>query len=821
MPSATRGTRSKHYRDLAAEVRHNQTFSKILVSSPPSEYESSRTRLERETVKWQKTLMARRELKTDGRGGFDGRWVMDPIGTSWDRSAPPLGPEDRKGEIREIPWDVDEESTGETLSVDVTEMAPDHVPSPSFPSFGRTHSRLRSRLLGGLTSDCQQFIGFTSSNSSSLPGESGSVLGPRRSQPTVSLHEDTTLSSGSSPRRQEETPRYHRQRLFDSIPKSVSRPFTCSFTRRVGNDMSISVEATLANIQRALGSLNQGGESIYNVTPRRADRLEPYEGEGKPNVTMLLSTPRSQTFPSQSRRIYEQPSLTTLLTPMMISARVGNDGSGTFEEGTEGGRRDLSTLENEKRAYQQGLAGIQRRMEEEGRSARPREQDQTYLHTLLQQKDQALVQAWNLLNQVPAGNTSSSLTSPHIHSRPEASHNEVAALEVAHLEYQLADVKRDLANEIDRRRKVELDCDSAKKGQSAQARMAQGLEVRAKEAEERLGMEKEAREDLQRRLAETQSQSKTDPTLMRELEMKRIQLVAANREKQETLSKVRSSQHEYSKLADKLKALRLEKEALQARITELVGQNQELDKIKEDKKVLRDALTKERATTERLRRERDTYRAQADRQLRSKHEDQSRSKISSSIATQIQKEDPIPAPSASGAQSMDLDHESECGPPVVIDDFGGEFGESKVDGWEREEGQDIKMKDPLQLDIKSPKVNRMTPPRPSMTSPVLQPVRKSSRPDDSLLGPETDIRHGPKEAYPSSDFGMKPNRGGEHDVRERSKPSESRASQQQKLDELATFNSDPFADIGQAFGQVIASTLNPINHGRSKGGLTL
>ncbi|WWD17195.1 hypothetical protein CI109_101633 [Kwoniella shandongensis] len=523
------------------------------------------------------------------------------------------------------------------------------------------------------------------------------------------------------------------------------------------------------------------------------------------------------------------------VSPYESSRSIQRLNSSDMEAGEGKGRerRDknsLSSLEEERLAFEQGLADVQRRMEHEARVY------QKDLHQKLQQQDQALAQAWTLLNQLlPAASshtsfgTSSQLTnSPHW---PSTKHHHTSAdpsaasFEIASLKHRLDETKRDLSNEIERRKKIELDCDSAKKGQSAQAKMAHDNEIRARDAEDRAKVERERKEELERRLEEVESQSKADPMLVRELELKKIHLASAIREKQEHLSKVRSAQHEYSKLTDKLKALRLEKEALQARVTELVTQNQELEKVKEDKKVLKDALTKERATTTRLRKERDHYRNAA-------HANQRRSNIDKLVhppprtpITKVAVLQPTLGSSVTPAlcqvRSSTQDDESDFGPPMVIDESGEEqepprAGDDAMDyhSWQKDSTW---VPIYARSDIKPPALS-LTPIRPSMSSGVLEPERMRAEQVNSLLGPE--LSEPKKDITPIK---VETKRESKEDY---ARTSAHRATQLQ-LKELAALNADPFADLGQAFGLDISKSSgsvrsgSPVNFARPWGSMIL
>ncbi|WWC94293.1 hypothetical protein V866_001135 [Kwoniella sp. B9012] len=196
-----------------------------------------------------------------------------------------------------------------------------------------------------------------------------------------------------------------------------------------------------------------------------------------------------------------------------------------------------------------------------------------------------------------------------------------------------------LEDERDKNRKMELETQSSKKGQSACAKSllasehkVKELENTLKEVEERERIEREKRDLIEKRYRGLEMNYSH---LTTELETWKARTNNAYREKEGAISKYKGKENDNAKLSDKLNLSRREKEALQARLDEVIEEKAQLSQPQvsekgnlEDRKKLKEELHRERSTSDRLRSERNTLRDQIKKmklQLATLHETKSQS----------------------------------------------------------------------------------------------------------------------------------------------------------------------------------------------------
>ncbi|WWD03088.1 hypothetical protein V865_001134 [Kwoniella europaea PYCC6329] len=198
-----------------------------------------------------------------------------------------------------------------------------------------------------------------------------------------------------------------------------------------------------------------------------------------------------------------------------------------------------------------------------------------------------------------------------------------------------------LGDERDKNRKMELETQSSKKGQSACAKSllaseqkVKELENTLKEVEERERIEREKRDLIEKRYRGLELNYSH---LTTELETWKAKTNNAYREKEGAISKYKGKENDNAKLSDKLNLSRREKEALQARLDEVIEEKAQLSQRQvsekgnlEDRKKLKEELHRERSTSDRLRSERNTLRDQIKKiklQLATLHETKSQSAV--------------------------------------------------------------------------------------------------------------------------------------------------------------------------------------------------
>ncbi|WVQ67559.1 uncharacterized protein L199_005760 [Kwoniella botswanensis] len=196
-----------------------------------------------------------------------------------------------------------------------------------------------------------------------------------------------------------------------------------------------------------------------------------------------------------------------------------------------------------------------------------------------------------------------------------------------------------LEDEREKNRKLELETQSSKKGQSACAKSLLASEIKVKElentlkeVEERERIEREKRDLIEKRYRGLELDYSH---LAAELETWKAKTNNAYREKEGAISKYKGKENDNAKLSDKLNLSRREKEALQARLDEVIEEKAQLSQsqvsekgLLEDRKKLKEELHRERTTSDRLRSERNTARDQIKKmklQLAVLHETKSQS----------------------------------------------------------------------------------------------------------------------------------------------------------------------------------------------------
>ncbi|WVQ80810.1 hypothetical protein IAT38_002917 [Cryptococcus sp. DSM 104549] len=369
--------------------------------------------------------------------------------------------------------------------------------------------------------------------------------------------------------------------------------------------------------------------------PSSRDSPPPQQQQGQQRYG---STPAQEKRPQQNRnqkqseQMQYQPSIPgyrpdQFQQPIYLSS----PGAGVAVGGGGGGRAgydrsmEIAALQEERKVYE----SLQRRLDDRSSQADSIETLRAAnerLLAVLQQKNYALSQGQSTHHSLSPGPAPSlapqSLSTAHAQTLPapapaQPQHTELH-LEISRLQRELDASKRELDDKAERLAAAEKERDGAKKGQSTTAKVNHEMEVRVREAEERCRHEMGKCDALEKRLKEAENQNKVNPSMAKELEVKRNQLVNAHRERDSFTAKYRSLENDYAKLADKLKVSRVEKEALQTRIAELVAQQGEVEKLQADKKTLKDLLLKERADSDRLRKERAALREQLESRSKTK-----------------------------------------------------------------------------------------------------------------------------------------------------------------------------------------------------------
>ncbi|WVW84025.1 hypothetical protein I302_106053 [Kwoniella bestiolae CBS 10118] len=180
---------------------------------------------------------------------------------------------------------------------------------------------------------------------------------------------------------------------------------------------------------------------------------------------------------------------------------------------------------------------------------------------------------------------------------------------------------RKLEEEKDKNRKLELDNQSSKAGQSASAKSLQAAESRSKVLEGQL----REMEDRERTVVQTKEMwekragawEMENSTLKSDIASANAKATMAFREKENAIAKYKGKENDNAKLSDKLNLSRREQDALQARLEELIEEKTQLSQQRAsekgdlaDRRKLKDELIRERSTSDRLRSERNTLRAQ-------------------------------------------------------------------------------------------------------------------------------------------------------------------------------------------------------------------
>ncbi|WVQ99580.1 hypothetical protein IAU59_006716 [Kwoniella sp. CBS 9459] len=428
-----------------------------------------------------------------------------------------------------------------------------------------------------------------------------------------------------------------------------------------------------------------------------------------------------------------------------------------------------------------------------------------------------------------------------------AREQERMAQQIEDLQFALSKAESELDAEKTKRGKAELESDSSKKGQSAMAKAAHDAEVRAKDAEGKM-KDYERRETVERErraVAErkVEQQAAELAIAQRNAAFQADRAQEARNAKEQALLKLRTVTSDCAKLTDKLNIVRLENESIQARVVELTVQVQAGEKLAQEKKRLKEECHKERATSDRLRAERNDLRERNDklaiqnRRLKASKTYSSRYE-STDLGSDLERPrtaSPRKVVSSLARSASTLSHAMGAGEgsvkkekTIVISDPDGEDLPVQRVIQDDQDQQDAVKGEGVKVRVDKPTSSLPTSKRPplNMSSAPLEPVRKSTPASTvSLLGPEVEQKR--SATLPKVIFSSTPRSsslGRDVEAKEMKKETsllglsdiESRGSARSKtsfnadIDDLskgmAVEENDPFAGIGAEYGLSLPET---------------